>query len=104
MADLKLGNMTLMGNVKVPPSKSMAHRAIICASLSKGISKIENIDFSDDIIATMEAMKALGAKIYQNNNYIEVHGINHNEVNKELKIIDCNESGSTLRFLVQFLY
>ena len=96
MADLKLGNMTLMGNVKVPPSKSMAHRAIICASLSKGISKIENIDFSDDIIATMEAMKALGAKIYQ----IEVHGINHNEVNKELKIIDCNESGSTLRFLV----
>ena len=100
MADLKLGNMTLMGNVKVPPSKSMAHRAIICASLSQGISKIENIDFSDDIIATMEAMKALGAKIYQNNNYIEVHGINHNEVNKELKIIDCNESGSTLRFLV----
>ena len=49
MADLKLGNMTLMGNVKVPPSKSMAHRAIICASLSQGISKIENIDFSDDI-------------------------------------------------------
>ena len=43
MADLKLGNMTLMGNVKVPPSKSMAHRAIICASLSQGISKIENI-------------------------------------------------------------
>ena len=100
MADLKVGNMRLMGNVKVPPSKSMAHRAIICASLSHGVSKIENIDFSDDIIATMEAMKALGAKIYQNKNYIEIQGINHNEDNKELKIIDCNESGSTLRFLV----
>ena len=47
-----------------------------------------------------EAMKALGAKIYQNKNYIEIQGINHNEDNKELKIIDCNESGSTLRFLV----
>ena len=58
------------------------------------------VDFSDDIIATMEAMKALGAKIYQNKNYIEIQGINHNEDNKELKIIDCNESGSTLRFLV----
>lgn len=100
MADLKLGNTKLMGSVKVPPSKSMAHRAIICASLAEGTSKIENIDFSDDIIATMEAMKALGAKIYQKENYIEVQGINHNEANKELKIIDCNESGSTLRFLV----
>ena len=75
MADLKVGNMRLMGNVKVPPSKSMAHRAIICASLSEGVSKIENIDFSDDIIATMEAMKALEAKIYQNKNYIESSGV-----------------------------
>ncbi|MCQ2968837.1 MAG: 3-phosphoshikimate 1-carboxyvinyltransferase [Clostridium sp.] len=100
MADLRLGNAKLIGNVKVPPSKSMAHRAIICASLSKGISKIQNIDFSDDIIATIEAMKSLGANIYNKENYIEVHGINYNKIDENLKIIDCNESGSTLRFLV----
>lgn len=100
MADLKIGNKKINGKVKIPPSKSMAHRAIICASLSKGISKIENIDFSDDIIATMKAMEALGAKIYKGNDSLEIHGINEEEINSEFKIIDCNESGSTLRFLV----
>ena len=73
MADLKVGNMRLMGNVKVPPSKSMAHRAIICASLSHGVSKIENIDF---ILRGYEGLdkklNKLGAKIkYQEEWYGE---------------------------------
>lgn len=98
--DLKVGNVKLKGEVKIPPSKSMAHRAIICASLSKGKSKIENIDFSDDIIATIEGMKSLGAEINVYKDYIEVLGISERKNNDELKIIDCNESGSTLRFLL----
>ena len=53
--------MSLIWNVKVPPSKSMAHRAIICAALSEGLSIIENIDYSDDIIATIDAMNSLGS-------------------------------------------
>ena len=100
MADLKLGNGRLRGNVKVPPSKSMAHRAIICASLSTGISKIENIDYSDDIIATIEAMKALGANIEKYEDHIKVYGIREHNLDDSLKVIDCNESGSTLRFLI----
>lgn len=102
MANLKIYPTKLRGRVKIPPSKSIAHRAIICASLSDKICKIENIDYSDDIIATIEGMKTLGANITKGENYLEVEGIfkniqntSHNE-----KIIDCNESGSTLRFLV----
>ena len=51
------------GSVRIPPSKSMAHRAIIAASLAQGTSHITNIDFSDDISATIEGMRQLGADI-----------------------------------------
>jgi 3-phosphoshikimate 1-carboxyvinyltransferase len=70
MGNLKIYNNKLKGSVKIPPSKSMAHRAVICAALSDGISKINNIELSDDIIATIEAMKALGAKIEKEQDYV----------------------------------
>ena len=101
MADLKIYPSKLKGEVKIPPSKSMAHRAIICAALSDGLCIIENIDYSDDIIATIDAMNSLGAKIVKHKDYLEVIGAyGSDEKAKETRIIDCNESGSTLRFLV----
>ena len=101
MADLKIYPSELKGEVKIPPSKSMAHRAIICAALSDGLCIIENIDYSDDIIATIDAMNSLGAKIVKHKDYIEVIGAyGSDEKAKETRVIDCNESGSTLRFLV----
>ena len=75
MANLKIYPTKLRGRVKIPPSKSIAHRAIICASLSDKICKIENIDYSDDIIATIEGMKALGASIVKYDDYLEIVGI-----------------------------
>lgn len=105
MGDYKVYPHKLEGNVKIPPSKSMAHRAVICAALSDGVSRLTNIDYSDDIIATIKAMESLGAIIINKDEYLEVTGIN-NKDNKikdninENRIIDCNESGSTLRFLV----
>jgi 3-phosphoshikimate 1-carboxyvinyltransferase len=105
MGNLKIYPNKLSGEVKIPPSKSMAHRVVICAALGEGVSKVTNIDYSDDIIATIQAMASLGAKIEKKENYLEVYGIKCPENNKpnEVKgerIIDCNESGSTLRFLV----
>lgn len=89
----------LSGEVVVPPSKSMAHRAIICAALSKGKSIIKNIDLSDDIIATINAARSMGAKIEIKNREIIVEGFLLNPNDKEFRV-DCNESGSTLRFFV----
>ena len=98
---VKIEKSTASGRIEAPPSKSMAHRAIICAALSDGICRIDNIDYSDDIIATINAMNSLGATIEKYDDYIEVVGIykNINKI-KRNRIIDCNESGSTLRFLV----
>lgn len=89
----------LVGELSPPPSKSVLHRYIIASSLAKGISKIENISFSEDIIATIEAMKKLGANIEQKENYLLIDGSDtFKNLNENIEI-DCNESGSTLRFL-----
>ena len=88
------------GNVKIPASKSMAHRALICASLSDGTSIVSNVTNSKDIEATVGCMKALGANIKQiNETTYEVTGTN---LFKQEGNITCNanESGSTLRFLI----
>ena len=89
----------LVGELSPPPSKSVLHRYIIASSLAKSVSKIENISFSEDIIATIEAMKKLGANIEQKENYLLIDGSDtFKNLNENIEI-DCNESGSTLRFL-----
>ena len=87
------------GKVVIPPSKSMAHRAIICASLADGISTISNVAFSDDIIATIGAMKALGATIEENGDTLTITGIN-SSISNVSNEVDAHESGSTLRFII----
>ena len=88
------------GNVKIPASKSMAHRALICASLSDGTSIVSNVTNSKDIEATVGCMKALGAKIKQiDETTYEVTGTNLFEQEGNITC-NANESGSTLRFLI----
>lgn len=103
MGSYKVYPKMLKGNVKIPPSKSIAHRAVICAALSNGKCNVTNIDLSDDIIATIDAMRSLGAIINNTSDSLEIIGINSEEAmwsREYQRVIDCNESGSTLRFLV----
>lgn len=88
----------LNGTVSVPPSKSAAHRAIICAALSDGTSIIEPVELSNDIKATIECMKKLGAEIQLENKTLTVNG--SNIFSADNIQLDCGESGSTLRFLI----
>ena len=88
----------LKGDGIVPPSKSLSHRAIIAASLSKGESRISNILFSKDILATIDACKAIGANIEIDGNALNIKGKGF--VERKEDIIDSNESGSTVRFMI----
>ncbi len=87
----------LMGTVRIPSSKSMAHRMLICAALSKGTSEISGISFSKDIEATIHVMEALGAGFEIQDDTVTVTGITECP---ETALADCCESGSTLRFLI----
>ena len=87
----------LSGDVLIPPSKSLSHRAIIAACLAEGESVISNISFSKDINATIDAMEALGAKVVKDGSTLYITG---SKIKRVGKLIDANESGSTIRFMI----
>ena len=63
MKKVILSPATPHGEIRVPPSKSAAHRAILCAALSHGRSVVDYIDLSADILATLRGADALGASV-----------------------------------------
>lgn len=65
LESIKIIPSKLIGEIKPPPSKSLCHRAIICASLSEGKSIINNFVMSDDMKATISGMRAFGANIVE---------------------------------------
>ncbi|MBR0134823.1 MAG: 3-phosphoshikimate 1-carboxyvinyltransferase, partial [Clostridia bacterium] len=85
------------GEVFPPPSKSMAHRFLICAGLADGESTIRNVALSEDILATIDCLKALGAQVNENGESISVKGAKRPFA---AGIMPCRESGSTLRFFI----
>ncbi len=95
---VKLFPTSLRGEYKTPPSKSMTHRALICSALANGKSVISNIVLSEDIKATIDALRGLGAKFDIEGDTIYVTGIK--KLKAPTKEIFCNESGSTLRFMI----
>ena len=86
------------GTVSAPPSKSMAHRAVLCSALAKGTSHIENLEFSKDISATLAAAGQLCARVESGPADALVEGLGH--FRPVFGPVDCCESGSTLRFLI----
>jgi len=95
----------LRGAVTPPPSKSQAHRVLIAAALAGGISRISNVAFSKDIMATLSCMKAMGARVEKTeDSCLEIHGLGHSIPqycdDYGLHRFHCGESGSTLRFLI----
>ncbi len=89
---------TLKGSIDAPPSKSMAHRYLIGAALSKEKCVISGIDYSEDILATIDCLRALGAEIHTRKDtvFINAEGFMKTSSN----VLHCRESGSTLRFFI----
>ena len=98
---IELFPSSLKGNVKIPPSKSLSHRALICAALSAGETKITNFMYSDDTTATINALKQIGAKFAKQGDNLIINGVSR--IKLKSKVVDCNESGSTIRFLIPLM-
>ena len=89
---------TARGTVQAPPSKSMAHRLLICAALAEGESVIRGVDPSEDILATSDCLSALGAELIREGQDVRVRGCDPRRSPSAL--LRCRESGSTLRFMI----
>ncbi len=94
--NVKITPSKISGVALAPPSKSMAHRLIICAALADGESHIGNIAMSEDIKATSACMRELGSLIAPDGDTLI---IKNGECEGD-KLLFVNESGSTLRFLI----
>lgn len=92
----------LDGAVEAPPSKSCMHRALICAAAADAPTKILCNSFSKDIEATLSCLSALGAKFEYGEGAVTVYPIDKAENNETECVLDCGESGSTLRFMLPF--
>ena len=86
------------GTLAAPPSKSMAHRAVLCAALADGESRLTGLAHSQDIDATLAAAAALGAQVEAGESWARIAGAA--PLQAPAAPVDCCESGSTLRFLI----
>lgn len=98
MGVIRINKSIGSGIISAPPSKSYAHRLLIASLLSKEECSVKNIAMSNDIIATLNCVKALGKKVEIKDDCITLKNINCG-LNDELEF-DCLESGSTLRFFI----
>lgn len=135
--DIKVFPGQLRGTVQAPPSKSLAHRALICAALADGESVIRGISGSKDMDATIGCIRALGARVQRSGDECRIRGIfaeaspalpgsaeeramhpdlaedspaspgsaeertMHPDLAEDSPaLLDCIESGSTLRFML----
>lgn len=86
------------GTTAAPPSKSMAHRLLICAGFADGISVIHGIDPSEDVLATSDCLRTLGAELHTDGADVTVTGCDPRRA--QAGTLACRESGSTLRFMI----
>ena len=87
------------GTIQAPPSKSMAHRLLICAGLAKGESLVQNVDLSEDILATLDCLRALGVSCHAADGSVSLRGPG-TDLLRPRSALDCRECGSTLRFFI----
>ena len=95
--DITLFPSTLCGEIRAIPSKSQAHRLLICAAFADGVTTLNCPQTNEDIEATARCLNALGANIERTADGYRITPI---VCVKSAPILDCGESGSTLRFLL----
>ena len=88
---------TARGTVKAPASKSVAHRMMIGAALAAGESVLRGVEDSEDMLATLDCLTALGAAYEKDGDRLTVHGVG-GDLSRSTGRFPCRESGSTLRF------
>lgn len=106
MADiLKIrSNGPLIGRCSVPGDKSISHRAVIFGSIAEGSSHIRNFLDGHDCRATMNIMRAMGVRIDEiNRTRLEVHGVGLDGLQEPADVLDCDNSGTTMRLLAGLL-
>ena len=91
----------IKGNIYLKGDKSVSHRILMMAAISRGlIIKINNLSNSDDVLTTMACLSDCGALIENSKTEILVKGV---ELQDPSKVLHCKNSGTTARLLIGLL-
>ena len=95
----------IKSTISVPPDKSISHRALIISSIASGRSEIKNLLPSEDCLNTLKILQQLGIEINNFNNYetITVNGKGLSSFGEPKNILNCGNSGTTMRILCGLL-
>lgn len=90
---------TLKGTIEIPPDKSISHRSVMFASLAKGTTHITNFLMGEDCLSTIRCFRALGVPIQIEDSHVIVEGRGLHGLTKPDTILDCGNSGTTVRLI-----
>lgn len=95
---------SITGEITVPGDKSISHRSIIFGSLAKGTTTVNGFLDGEDCMATLEAFKSMGVVIEgPTNQQVIIHGVGKHGLKKPDHVIDCGNSGTSMRLLAGLL-
>ncbi|MDB4884742.1 MAG: 3-phosphoshikimate 1-carboxyvinyltransferase [Gemmatimonadetes bacterium] len=96
---MSTARFVVAGEVRVPGDKSISHRALICASLATGTSRIRGILRSADVLSTAEVLRALGVAIPELTDDVSIQGVGPAGLRSPGGAADCGNSGTTARLM-----
>ena len=99
MAPLTRGGLRVSGELDVPGDKSISHRALICAALAHGRSRVQRILPSDDVRSTAGVLRALGVAVPELGESVEIEGNGRRSLRAPTIDLDCGNSGTTARLM-----
>lgn len=95
---------SIAGEISVPGDKSISHRAIIFSALAEGVTTVDGILDGEDCIATLRAFEAMGVQFDgPRHQKLTVHGVGKYGLKKPTQVIDCGNSGTSMRLLAGLL-
>lgn len=95
---------SLKGEIKVPGDKSISHRAIMFGAIAKGKTTVSGFLDGEDCMATLRAFQSMGVKIEgPSSQHVVIHGLGKHGLKKPQHIINCGNSGTTMRLLAGLL-
>ncbi|QNG26789.1 3-phosphoshikimate 1-carboxyvinyltransferase [Synechococcus sp. HK01-R] len=102
--DLKAGGR-LSGRVTVPGDKSISHRALLFGAIAEGTTTIEGLLPAEDPISTAACLRAMGAEIspIESGAVIQVKGVGLDGLEEPSEVLDCGNSGTTMRLMLGLL-
>jgi 3-phosphoshikimate 1-carboxyvinyltransferase len=104
MANISLSKLpAFRGTVTIPGDKSISHRAAILATIANGRSTIDNYSSAIDCQTTLKCLQMLGADITHSDQQLIINGKGLKSLTKPDHILDCGNSGTTMRLLCGLL-